>query len=395
MSTHINNPSWKIDSGATRRFSGKLGDFSGLKRWSSPKYVSTADGNTCPSDGYGTCKIGELTLKDVRYVPAFKDIRLISVGALNRDNISVVFEDCVATARTKEIVLFEAPLCDNLYQLVDKPRKSESHVQHSLSAHQSGSTTHSPLPIDEMSRVPSNDAELLHFRLAHASYKTISRLPNMPLKLKAISKGENACEACLAGKMKETLSKKTDNRTFRSARRLPADISGKLPTSVRGYNYFLIIIDDASRCGWIRLLKNKSTAEYLPVSKEILAHLQLSSGERAVFFTADNGTGEFGQAWKNWCRSLGIEVQPSPSYKHSLNGVAERAIGFLIQLVKSMIFHAQLDWKSYWCYAIEHAMHIRNRLPTTALAFGPEDTRPGSNITPFSAFTDKAIYEFK
>ncbi|KAI0997845.1 hypothetical protein K3495_g10344 [Podosphaera aphanis] len=56
-----------------------------------------------------------------------------------------------------------------------------------------------------------------------------------------------------------------------------------------------------------------------------------------------------------------------------------------------MIFHAQLDWKSYWCYAIEHAMHIRNRLPTTALPFGPEDTRPGSNITPISAFTDRAI----
>ncbi|KAI0996262.1 hypothetical protein K3495_g11916 [Podosphaera aphanis] len=335
MSTYINKPSWKIDSGATRHFSGKLGDFSGLKRWSSPKYVSTADGNTCPSD-------------DVWYVPAFKDIRLISVGALNRDNISVVFEDCVATARTKGIVLFEAPLCDNLYQLVDKPRKSESHIQHSLSAHQSGSTAQSPLSIDEMSRVPSNDAELWHFRLAHASYKTISRLPNMPQKPKAISKGENACEACLAGKMKETFSKKTDNRTSRPARRLHADISGKLPTS-------------------------------------------LSSGERAVFFTADNGTGEFGQAWKDWCRSLGIEVQPSPSYKHSLNGVAERAIGFLIQLAKSMIFHAQLDWKSYWCYAIEHAMHIRNRLPTTALPFGPEDTRPGSNITPISAFTDKAI----
>ncbi|KAI0996253.1 hypothetical protein K3495_g11926 [Podosphaera aphanis] len=193
----------------------------------------------------GACKIGELTLKDVWYVPAFKDIRLISVGALNRDNISVVFEDCVATARTKGIVLFEAPLCDNLYQLVDKPRKSESYIQHSISAHQSGSTAQSPLSIDEMSRVPSNDAELWHFRLAHASYKTISRLSNMPQKPKAISMGENACEACLAGKMKEIFSKKTDNRTSRPACRLHADISGKLPTSVRGYNYFLIIIDDA------------------------------------------------------------------------------------------------------------------------------------------------------
>ena len=147
--------------------------------------------------------------------------------------------------------------------------------------------------------------------------------------------------------MKETFLKKTENRTSKPARRLHTDISGKLPTSIRGYNYFLIVIDDASRCGWIRLLKNKSTSECLPASKEIIAHLQLSSGEKVVFITADNGTGEFGQAWKDWCKSLGVEVQPSPPYKHSLNGVAERAIGYLVQLAKSMIFHAQLDWKNY------------------------------------------------
>ncbi|KAI1005925.1 hypothetical protein K3495_g2299 [Podosphaera aphanis] len=191
--------------------------------------------------------------------------------------------------------------------------------------------------------------------------------------------------------MKETFSKKTDNWTHKPARRLHADISGKLPTIVRGYNYFLIIIDDASRCGWIRLLKNKSTSECLPACKEIMAHLQLSSGEKTSFFTADNGTGEFGQAWKDWCKYLGIEVQPSPRYKHSLNGVAEQAIEFLVRPAKSMIFRAQLDWKNYWCYAIEHAIFIRNRLPTTALPYGPEETRPGSNIRPISAFSDKQI----
>ncbi|KAI0992493.1 hypothetical protein K3495_g15692, partial [Podosphaera aphanis] len=242
-----------------------------------------------------------------------------------------------------------------------------------------------------MSRFPTNDAELWHFRLGHASYKTISRLPEIPEKPKTISKAENACEACLAGKMKETFSKKADNRTSKIARRLHADISGKLPTSIRGFNYFLIIIDDASRCGFIRLLKNKSTAECLPAIKEIVAHLQLNTGEKVVFFTADNGSGEFGQLWKDWCRNLGIEVQPSPRYKHSLNGVAERAIGFLVQLAKSMIFHAQLNWKICWCYAIEHAMYIRNRLPTSSLPFGPENTRPGSNITPVTAFSEKPI----
>ncbi|KAI1002470.1 hypothetical protein K3495_g5738 [Podosphaera aphanis] len=36
-------------------------------------------------------------------------------------------------------------------------------------------------------------------------------------------------------------------------------------------------------------------------------------------------------------------------------------------------------------------MYILSRLPTTALPFGQEDTRPGSNITPVTAFSDKVI----
>ncbi|KAI1007984.1 hypothetical protein K3495_g242 [Podosphaera aphanis] len=154
----------------------------------------------------------------------------------------------------------------------------------------------------------------------------------------------------------------------------------------------MVVIDDAARCGWIRLLKSKSTQNCLPAMKEIFAaHLQLSSGEKLEFFTVDNRSGEFGQEWKYWCKDIGIETHSSPRCKNSLNDVVERAIEYLAQLAKSMIFHAKLEWKFYWCYTIQHAMYIRNRLSTSALPYGPNDTRPGSNITPISAFSNKKI----
>lgn len=122
--------------------------------------------------------------------------------------------------------------------------------------------------------------EFRNFRLAHVSYKIILRLPNIPQAPEAISKGEKPCEDCLAGKMKEIFSKKIYKLTFKIARRLRADISGKPPTLIQGYNYFLVIIDDALRCGWVKLLKNKSIVEFLPSIKEMTIHVQLIPGKR-------------------------------------------------------------------------------------------------------------------
>ncbi|KAI1007862.1 hypothetical protein K3495_g374 [Podosphaera aphanis] len=156
---------------------------------------------------------------EIWYVPAFKDTRLISVGALAKDGINVTVDNWTATARRKTII-FKAPLCNDLYQLTEESLQPCTKSQQSLAAHQSGSTAKISIPNDEMYRVPTNDAELWHFRLAHASYNRIARLPNITKKPKAISKGENAREACLAGKMKETFSEKADDRIVQPARRL-------------------------------------------------------------------------------------------------------------------------------------------------------------------------------
>lgn len=84
-------------------------------------------------------------------------------------------------------------------------------------------------------------------------------------------------------------------------------------------------------------------------------------------------------------------MQTPPLHKYSLNGVTERAVEFLVQLAKSMIFHAQLNWKVCCCSAIKHAIYIQNRLVTTALHFGSENSRPSSNVTLVTAFSDEMI----
>ncbi len=120
--------------------------------------------------------------------------------------------------------------------------------------------------------------------------------------------------------------------------------------------------------------------------------IQRSTGQQVAFVTADNGTGEFGSQWQTWLRELGIQSQPSVPYKYSLNGVAERAIAIVFNIARSIIYHGNMPWRSFWCISVEHANYLRNRTPTTALPYGPEGSLPSKAITPITAYTSDRVH---
>jgi transposase len=49
--------------------------------------------------------------------------------------------------------------------------------------------------------------------------------------------------------------------------------------------------------------------------------------ENIVFVRADNGKSEFGLGFQDYCKEVGIQFEPRPPYKHSMNGVVERYMG--------------------------------------------------------------------
>ena len=132
------------------------------------------------------------------------------------------------------------------------------------------------------------------------SYKRIDQLldgnstslPTLKVKRK-LPKGETACDACLAGKMKESFNKKTNKREGKKVHCLHADLSGIHSKSVRGYRYYLVVSCDTSRLVWLKLLKSKATKEvYLALAK-IQANAKQSTSEKCRYFRANNGTREF------------------------------------------------------------------------------------------------------
>ena len=58
--------------------------------------------------------------------------------------------------------------------------------------------------------------------------------------------------------MKESFNKVTDSRLLVAGRRVYYNLSGIRGLSVKGYRYWLLVIDDATRVTVVRILKDKS-----------------------------------------------------------------------------------------------------------------------------------------
>ncbi|KAI1004535.1 hypothetical protein K3495_g3674 [Podosphaera aphanis] len=139
---------------------------------------------------------------------------------------------------------------------------------------------------------------------------------------------------------------------------------------------------------WVSLLHTKEIKEVSNLFKQIIAMVEVQSENKVWYIRADNGKSDFGPAFTDYLNERGTQFEPCPLYKHSMNGVAEREIGVLATYARSIMFEAQLPHQ-FWDYAIEHAVWIRNRLPTSALPFGPSESTTSTWEIPNAAWYEK------
>jgi hypothetical protein len=201
-----------------------------------------------PAIGYGQVQIGSLRLKDVWLVPSFKTTRLISVRTLTREGFSITFSSngqAIGKYKANRKAVFKATTENNLYVL----REAQGAFNTATQERDSLSTPY--LAADQNVNIAERDAELWHCRTGHTNYSDLFKLQHslfgMKLKRRIIPVGKKACEACLAGKMREILSKKTRRRETIPGRGLHFDTTGRIGTLIRGYNYYLLGVDDATR----------------------------------------------------------------------------------------------------------------------------------------------------
>ena len=99
---------WNLDSRALKHFTGVKSDIQQMKRWNKPWTIWIANGATVTAEGYGTIHLRQLNLIEVWYVPAFKNIRLLSIKSLALDGHTIAFEGDTTTCLKHGDPIFEA-----------------------------------------------------------------------------------------------------------------------------------------------------------------------------------------------------------------------------------------------------------------------------------------------
>jgi hypothetical protein len=197
-----------------------------------------------------------------------------------------------------------------------------------------------------------------HHRFGHIGFSRLQKTLDLQLVTGFLvdrKSPKSNCVACTEAKQSVLpFNKKGDSDTH------PGDLThidvwGKYDvTSINGCQYYLLMVDDASRFIMVEFLKTKDRAAQKV--KNYFTHLELQ-GKLPKAMQIDHGREFVNESLLEWCYSKGMEVYKTAPYSSSQNGIAECMNRMLADLVRAMRIAAKLP-VFLWEYAVAHAAYI-------------------------------------
>lgn len=114
-------------------------------------------------------------------------------------------------------------------------------------------------PLGALANDTSLQSELWHWRFAHLHYKALPRVRKMVTGMLEFNMNhEGVCQGCATGKHTKGPFPSSDSKTSDILQLVHSDMVGPFPmTSLGGYIYYMICVDDFSRKTWIYFLRKK------------------------------------------------------------------------------------------------------------------------------------------
>ena len=227
-------------------------------------------------------------------------------------------------------------------------------------------------------RGPSVSLQQLHERLGHIQFRDCVRLA----RERGISltradgvfvegnDNERFCDVCNTSKQhKKPIADMASRDDVRPGAVLHCDLKGPIDKSHNGHHFALVVVDESTRIVCTRTFAHKDGC--VKAMGEILDELASFAGCPIVVGSGSvvHGDSEsvlLGSDMKALLTARNITMRASPPYTHERNGIAERAIQTLFNVVRSLLQQSGLS-ERFWPVALQHATYLRNVLPTAVL----------------------------
>jgi len=124
---------------------------------------------------------------------------------------------------------------------------------------------------------------------------------------------EGVCQGCAAGKLTRGPFPSSESQTFNILHLVHSNLSGMLPvTSLGGYLYYAIFVNDFSRKTSIYFLKKKDEVFKWFCSFKALVENQ--TRKKIKILRTDNGTEYESNEFNDFCRDVGIKMETIVPY---------------------------------------------------------------------------------
>ena len=208
------------------------------------------------------------------------------------------------------------------------------------------------------------DAKIIHRRYAHCGK---SKLIESHLNTN-LANIDFQCEACNMPKARRIISHPTRVTCRKVGDIFYADVQSVKPTSIEGYNYFTVIVDDKSRQIFTVPLMTKGQASDALI--QFCKEYKLKSPLHIYPTKWKLDGGKELKRFRKWATKKGMEMDINPPRTPEMNDVPRRIRDYIAHTARTMIIDSRLPPK-LWQYAVETATYITNRLPNTNVGDKP------------------------
>ena len=207
-----------------------------------------------------------------------------------------------------------------------------------------------------------------HDRLGHPGIGMMRKITNNSIghdltAAKFSKSSDYVCTACATGKLILRPSPlKIRAEPLRFLERIQGDICGPIEPTSGPFRYFLVLIDASTRWSHVCLLSTRNHA-FAKIISQIIKLKAHYPEHRIQTIRMDNAAEFSSHAFNDYCMALGIHVQHSVPYVHTLNGLAESLIKRIKLIARPLLMNCSLP-TSCWGHAVLHAADLIQLRPT-------------------------------